>query len=78
MKEKNESRQGYVVCLKNNGYPASLEVRKIYKVLPDEQAARHRLLRVVDESGEDYLYPEDFFAAVALSEKVAKALALAA
>ncbi len=78
MTERNESEQGYVVCLKNDGYPASLEVRKLYKVLPDDQAARHRLVRVVDESGEDYLYPESFFAVIELSEQVAQALALAA
>jgi hypothetical protein len=45
----------FVVCLKNKGYEVSLEPRKIYQVLPDPDAARHRQLRVIDESGDDYL-----------------------
>jgi hypothetical protein len=49
------------VCVRNDGYPASLEVRKIYRVLPDSGAATAHLLRVVDESGEDYLYPDSYF-----------------
>ena len=49
------------VCVHNDGYAASLEVRKIYRVLPDPGAAAAHILRVVDESGEDYLYPEDYF-----------------
>lgn len=47
----------FAVCLDNTGYPASLELHKIYRVLPDAQAARDGYLRIVDESGEDYLYP---------------------
>jgi hypothetical protein len=54
----------FVVCLKNDGYPASLEKRKLYQILPDSQAANHHLLRVIDESGEDYLYPADYFAPI--------------
>lgn len=54
----------FVVCIKNDGYPAALEKRKLYQTLPDVQAARHQLLRVIDESGEDYLYPMDYFAAL--------------
>jgi hypothetical protein len=56
----------YVLCIKNKGYPASLEVRKVYKALADPEAARHGLLRVVDESSEDYLYPRDFFVPISL------------
>jgi hypothetical protein len=67
-----------VVCLKNEGYPASLEVRKLYRVLDDPEAATHKLIRVVDESGEDYLYPADFFAPVELPNAIVKALELAA
>jgi hypothetical protein len=67
-----------VVCLKNEGYPASLEVRKLYRVLADPDAATHKLIRVVDESGEDYLYPADFFAPVELPNAIVKALELAA
>lgn len=53
--------QQFAVCVNNEDYPASLEVRKIYEVIPDEKAAKHKLVRIVDESGEDYLYPEDYF-----------------
>ena len=49
-----------VVCIDNDGYPASLERRKIYVALRDPAAEKHGLLRVVDESGEDYLYPKMF------------------
>lgn len=62
----------YVVCVNNEGYPASLERRKIYQVLPDPQAAAHKLIRVIDESGEDYLYPADYFVPITLSQTVAK------
>ena len=47
----------YAVCIKNEDYPASLEVGKIYRTLPDGGATRHSLIRVIDESAEDYLYP---------------------
>jgi len=63
-----------VVCLKNTGYEASLEPRKIYEVLPDQEAEKHRQLRVIDESGEDYLYPENFFAAIELPQPLRKAV----
>lgn len=60
------SEHRFVICLQNEGYPASLELWKVYRVLADEKAARHHLVRVVDESGEDYLYPERFFVAIEL------------
>ena len=72
------SQSSFVVCVDNTDYPASLERRKIYQVLPDEQAAEHSLVRVVDESGEDYLYPSIYFLAVDLPQPVQQALALAA
>ena len=65
----------FVVCLKNNGYEASLEPRKIYQVLPDKEAERHKMLRVIDESGEDYLYPKKQFVSLRLPPSIAKALA---
>ena len=49
------------MCIRNDGYPASLEVRKLYQVLPEAQATSLGHLRVIDESGEDYLYPKDYF-----------------
>ena len=55
-----------VVCIRNSGYEASLERRKIYSSLADPEAKKHKMVRVVDESGEDYLYPENYFLAVAL------------
>jgi hypothetical protein len=72
------SSLSFVVCVDNTDYPASLEKRKIYEVLPDEQAEQHSMVRVVDESGEDYLYPSDYFLAVELPQSVQQALALAA
>jgi len=62
-------QSSFVVCVDNTEYPASLERRKIYQVLPDEQAEQHSMVRVVDESGEDYLYPSDYFLAVDLPQQ---------
>jgi hypothetical protein len=70
--------QQLVVCVDNEGYPASLERRKIYVALPDAAAEKHGLIRVVDESGEDYLYPKAFFRPLALSPSVKKAVLAAA
>jgi hypothetical protein len=64
----------FVVCIENTGYPASLEIHKIYRVLPDPDAARDGDARVVDESGEDYLYPAKWFAAVDLPPRVRRSL----
>ena len=63
-----------VLCLKNKGYEASLEQRKIYRALPDRAAALEKLVRVVDESGEDYLFPASFFAPVTLPPAVRRAV----
>jgi len=68
----------FAVCINNEGYPASLELRKIYRVLPDEKAATHNLMRVVDESGEDYLYPEKFFVPIQLPQAAEEAFLHAA
>ena len=65
----------YVVCLENSGYAASLEVRKIYSRLCDDRAEADGFLRVVDESGEDYLYPSRFFGPISVPEDVEEALA---
>lgn len=73
-----KQQPSFVVCVENTDYPASLELRKIYQVLPDEQAERHALLRVIDESGEDYLYPTHYFLAIELPQPVQQALTLAA
>ena len=64
----------FVICVRNKGYEVSLERRKLYEVVPDPASGQHRLLRVIDESGEDYLYPEDFFLPIGLPKPVEKAL----
>ncbi len=51
----------FAICIKNDGYEVSLEIRKVYELLQDSVADSHGMLRVVDESGEDYLFPRDFF-----------------
>lgn len=58
----------FVVCIENKNYPASLEFGKIYRVIEDEKAAQHNMIRVIDESGEDYLYSEKSFAAIKLPQ----------
>jgi hypothetical protein len=63
-----------VVCIQNSGYPASLELHKIYRVLPDEDAQREGDVRIIDESGEDYLYPAEWFARVELPHRVKASL----
>jgi hypothetical protein len=74
---KQQSKQ-LVVCINNEGYPASLEKRKIYLTFRDATADKHGLIRVVDESGEDYLYPKTFFRSIALPQAVKKAVLAAA
>ena len=64
----------YVVCVKNKGYEASLELKKIYKAIPDEDAAKKGLLRVEDESHESYLYPNDFFMPIKVPHALEEAL----
>lgn len=66
----------FVVCLKNNGYEASLEPRKIYQVLSDKEAESHKMIRVIDESGEDYLFPVSLFSPISLPQTLVRELAL--
>jgi len=54
----------FAICVNNDGYPASLELRKVYQIIPDEAAYTRGFIRVVDESGEDYLYSKDSFVPV--------------
>jgi hypothetical protein len=74
---KSASRQ-LVVCINSAGYPASLEKRKIYVALRDVAAEKQGLLRVIDESGEDYLYPRSLFRMIALPQSIKKAVLAAA
>jgi hypothetical protein len=70
MKTQQNAQPQFAVCIDNEGYSASLELRKIYRVLPDKKAAKHNLMRVIDESGEDYLYPVRFFVTIRLPQAV--------
>ena len=74
MTNKNESIPEFVVCINNEGYPASLELHKIYRVVPDKDAAADEDLRVIDESGEDYLYPASYFAPIKVHAAVEESL----
>ena len=76
MEQINQGKQ-FVVCISNEGYPVSLEVRKIYEVVPDSRAGDQGLIRVIDESGEDYLYPHNHFIPIDLPQSIEKALTVA-
>jgi len=67
-----------VICVSNDGYAASLEKRKLYVMLRDSAAEKFGLLRIIDESGDDYLYPKAFFRSVALPQSVKRAVLAAA
>ena len=64
-----------MLCVKNASYPASLDVMKVYRALPDRDAERHAQRRVVDESGEDYLFPRRYFVELPLSSAAKRSLA---
>ncbi len=64
----------FVLCVRNKSYAASLELRKVYRLLPDQQAVKHHQLRVIDESGEDYLYPEEYFVPIKVPQSAEKAI----
>ena len=74
MAEKKRSSRRFAVCVRNEGYEASLERNKIYVVRPDPEADKDGDIRVVDESGEDYLYPADWFVPVELPKAVRASL----
>lgn len=71
---ENKTDPSFVVCVGNEGYLASLQVRRLYRLIPDTQAEDRGLLRVVDEFGEDYLYPASLFEPVDLPETVERKL----
>ena len=72
------SHKSLVVCIDNDGYAVSLETRKIYVALRDTDAEKHGMLRVIDESGGDYLYPKPLFRPISLPQPVKKAVLAAA
>jgi hypothetical protein len=71
---RRRERRRYVVCLSNDGYAASLDVRKVYVALGDPAAAELGLVKVVDESGEAYLYPRAHFLDLEVTPRLARAL----
>ena len=73
-RQPKASTARFVLCVRNKDYPASLELRKIYRLLPDDLATKHRQVRVIDESGEDYLYPEEYFVPIKLPPVAEKAV----
>lgn len=74
MKRPRKSRLRFAVCVKNRGYEASLEIGKLYRVIPDSSAESHGYLRIVDESGEDYGYAADRFFAIDVPKPLEKVL----
>jgi hypothetical protein len=78
MKQQKKSAFKFAVCVNNADYLASLELHKIYRVLPDEDAALDGDIRVIDESGEDYLYPAEWFVPIDVPQAVEESLSRAA
>ncbi|MEW6668889.1 MAG: hypothetical protein AB1512_27080 [Thermodesulfobacteriota bacterium] len=74
MKKIVAEKLQFALCLDNEGYPASLEVGKLYRVIPDEEGSAHGYIRVVDESGEDYAFTANRFHVMHLPESVGQAL----
>lgn len=70
----SDTEKQFAVCIRNEGYEESLEPRKIYEVLEDTTAAAHGMIRVIDEEGEDYLYPRGWFLPIELPETIEQAL----
>jgi len=78
MAKSSISKRRFVVCVKNEGYEVSLERRKIYVSIEDQEAQTHKLIRVIDESGDDYLFPERMFIPIELPQPIRRALLTAA
>ena len=74
MTKTSEQHPCFAVCIKNTDYPASLERHKIYRVIPDETARQDGDLRIIDESGEDYLYPASYFVLIEVSQVLEESL----
>ncbi len=75
MKTRKPFHSQFVICVENSEYPASLELHKLYRVLPDEDAALDGDVRIIDESGEDDLYPAEYFVVIKVPRQSAQALA---
>lgn len=69
-----KAEQKFAICVQNEGYEVSLELWKVYRVLPDKKAAQHHLIRIIDESGEDYLFDETWFVPIKLPPAAKEAI----
>ena len=69
-----KTRDRFAICIQNAGYPVSLELWKVYRIVPDKKAAQDQLVRVIDESGEDYLYDEGWFVPIKLPQAAKEAM----
>jgi hypothetical protein len=78
MKKRKEPNIKFAICVNNTDYPASLELHKIYRVLADKDAEADGDMRIIDESGEDYLYPANYFVVIKLPQAVEESLLQAA
>jgi len=74
MKESKHNSSEFVVCINNTDYPASLELHKIYRVIDDKEAEDEGDIRIIDESGEDYIYPSSYFVPIQVPQTVEKSL----
>ena len=74
MKNTTDQTLQFALCLNNEGYHASLEIGKLYRVIPDEEAAAHGYIRIIDESGEDYAFTANRFHVMRLPHAVGQAL----
>ena len=76
MRKRPKPALQFAVCIDNQGYKASLEVGKLYRVMPDDEASTHGYIRVIDESGEDYGYSANRFFPIEIPQELEKALRL--
>lgn len=70
----NEKHRQFAVCIRNEDHEESLELKKIYELLEDQRAAEHNMVRVIDEEGEDYLYPREWFLPIELPPRIEDAI----
>jgi len=70
----NETHRHFAVCIRNEEHEESLELKKIYEILEDPRAEEHNMVRVIDEEGEDYLYPRDWFLPIELPQRIEQAI----
>jgi len=70
----NEKHRHFAVCIRNEDHEESLELKKIYELLDDPRAEEHNMVRVIDEEGEDYLYPREWFLPIELPQRIEEAI----